>query len=46
MSAADGKIVARLKMPSKKINASVATFYPNRYHPDSFTVLTYAPIAR
>jgi DNA-binding beta-propeller fold protein YncE len=32
--------------PAKKVNTSVATFYPNRYHPDTFTVLTYAPIAR
>ena len=29
--------------PAKKINTGVATFYPNRYHPDTFTVLTYAP---
>jgi DNA-binding beta-propeller fold protein YncE len=29
--------------PGKKINTGVATFYPNRYYPDTFTVLTYAP---
>jgi DNA-binding beta-propeller fold protein YncE len=29
--------------PSKKINKAVSPFYPNRYFPDSFTVLTYAP---
>jgi hypothetical protein len=29
--------------PSKKINTGVATFYPNRYHPDTFTVLTFVP---
>ena len=29
--------------PAKKINKGVAPFYPNRYHPDTFTVLTYAP---
>jgi DNA-binding beta-propeller fold protein YncE len=29
--------------PAKKINTGVATFYPNRYHPDTFTVLTFAP---
>ena len=29
--------------PAKKINKAVAPFYPNRYHPDTFTVLTYAP---
>ena len=29
--------------PAKKINAGVAPFYPNRYFPDTFTVLTYAP---
>jgi DNA-binding beta-propeller fold protein YncE len=29
--------------PSKKINTGVAPFYPNRYYPDTFTVLTYAP---
>jgi DNA-binding beta-propeller fold protein YncE len=29
--------------PAKKINKGVATFYPNRYFPDTFTVLTYSP---
>jgi DNA-binding beta-propeller fold protein YncE len=29
--------------PSRKINTGVAPFYPNRYHPDTFTVLTFAP---
>ena len=29
--------------PGKKINKAVAPFYPNRYFPDTFTVLTYAP---
>jgi DNA-binding beta-propeller fold protein YncE len=29
--------------PAKKINTGVAPFYPNRYFPDTFTVLTYAP---
>ena len=29
--------------PAQKINKAVATFYPNRYFPDTFTVLTYAP---
>jgi DNA-binding beta-propeller fold protein YncE len=29
--------------PSKKVNKGVAAFYPNRYFPDTFTVLTYAP---
>jgi len=29
--------------PAKKINKGVASFYPNRYFPDTFTVLTYAP---
>ena len=29
--------------PAKKINKAVAPFYPNRYFPDTFTVLTYAP---
>jgi DNA-binding beta-propeller fold protein YncE len=29
--------------PAKKINKGVAPFYPNRYFPDTFTVLTYAP---
>ena len=29
--------------PSKKINTGVTTFYPNRYFPDTFTVLTMAP---
>jgi DNA-binding beta-propeller fold protein YncE len=28
--------------PAKKVNKSVATFYPNRYFPDSFTLLTYS----
>ncbi len=28
--------------PARKINTGVATFYPNRYHPDTFTVLTYS----
>jgi len=32
--------------PAKKINTGVATFYPNRYHPDTFTVLTYAPTGK
>lgn len=27
--------------PSKKINKAVAPFYPNRYFPNTFTVLTY-----
>ncbi len=27
--------------PDKKINRGVAAFYPNRYFPDTFTVLTY-----
>lgn len=27
--------------PSRKVNRGPAPFYPNRYHPDSFTVLTY-----
>ena len=29
--------------PAKKINTSVALFYPNLYFPGTFTVLTYAP---
>ena len=29
--------------PAIKINKAVAPFYPNRYFPDTFTVLTYAP---
>lgn len=29
--------------PSQKINKAVAPFYPNRYFPDTFTVLTFAP---
>jgi len=29
--------------PNQKINKGVATFYPNKYFPDTFTVLTYAP---
>lgn len=29
--------------PAKKINKSVAPFYPNRYFANTFTVLTYAP---
>jgi Uncharacterized conserved protein len=29
--------------PAKKISKGVAPFYPNRYFPDTFTVLTYAP---
>ena len=29
--------------PAKKINKGVAPFYPNRYFPDTFTVLTFAP---
>ncbi len=29
--------------PAKKINRAVAPFYPNRYFPDTFTVLTYSP---
>ncbi len=28
--------------PAKKINKGVASFYPNRYFADTFTVLTYA----
>lgn len=28
--------------PAKTINKGVAPFYPNRYFPDTFTVLTYA----
>ena len=29
--------------PAKKINKGVAPFYPNRYFPDTFSVLTFAP---
>ena len=29
--------------PAKKINRAVATFYPNQYFRDTFTVLTYSP---
>lgn len=29
--------------PAKKINKAVAPFYPNRYYPDTFTVLTFSP---
>ena len=29
--------------PARKINREVAPFYPNRYLPDTFTVLTFAP---
>ena len=29
--------------PAKKINTGVTAFYPNRYFPDTFTVLTLAP---
>ena len=29
--------------PAQKINKAVAPFYPNRYFPDTFTVLTFAP---
>lgn len=29
--------------PAEKINKGVAPFYPNRYFPDTFTVLTFAP---
>jgi DNA-binding beta-propeller fold protein YncE len=29
--------------PAKKINKGVASFYPNRYFANTFTVLTYAP---
>jgi DNA-binding beta-propeller fold protein YncE len=29
--------------PAKKINSGVAPFYPNRYFPDTFTVLTFTP---
>ena len=28
--------------PAQKINKAVAPFYPNRYFPDTFTVLTYS----
>ena len=31
--------------PRKKINKGVAAFYPNRYFANTFTVLTYAPVA-
>ena len=30
--------------PGKKINKGVAPFYPNRYYPNTFAVLTYAPV--
>jgi hypothetical protein len=29
--------------PAKKINKAVASFYPNHYFSDTFTVLTYSP---
>jgi DNA-binding beta-propeller fold protein YncE len=29
--------------PAKKINRSVAPFYPNKYFPDTFTLLTLSP---
>jgi DNA-binding beta-propeller fold protein YncE len=29
--------------PAKKANTGPAPFYPNRYHPGTFTVLTYSP---
>jgi DNA-binding beta-propeller fold protein YncE len=29
--------------PAKKINKAVATFYPNEYYPNTFTVLTFSP---
>ena len=29
--------------PSKKVNRGPAPFYPNRYFPDTFTLLTYSP---
>jgi DNA-binding beta-propeller fold protein YncE len=29
--------------PSKKVNTAPAPFYPNRYFPDTFTLLTYSP---
>lgn len=29
--------------PSKKVNTGPAPFYPNRYFPGTFTLLTYAP---
>lgn len=29
--------------PEKKINRAVASFYPNRYYKDTFTVLTFGP---
>lgn len=28
--------------PSRKVNRGPAPFYPNHYHPDTFTVLTYS----
>lgn len=30
--------------PSRKINKGVAAFYPNRYFPNTFTVLAYSPV--
>jgi DNA-binding beta-propeller fold protein YncE len=30
--------------PRKEINKGVASFYPNRYFPDTFAVLTYSPV--
>ena len=29
--------------PSRKVNKAPAPFYPNRYFPDTFTLLTYSP---
>ena len=29
--------------PSRKVNTGPAPFYPNRYHPGTFTLLTYSP---
>jgi DNA-binding beta-propeller fold protein YncE len=29
--------------PAKKRSTTVATFYPNRYFPDTFTILTFVP---
>ena len=29
--------------PSRKVNTAPAPFYPNRYFPDTFVLLTYAP---
>ena len=29
--------------PAKKINKAVAPFYPNRYFPNTFAVLTFSP---